>query len=440
MPTTQDTPDVIYQRVAKLAVFCMVIYIAIYTFESPIRYILAMVGGSQLILARDALIILPLGALIILDAFNQKTQPIMIVTLAIMPVAVVVGIVNFGSYAPVALGFKMFLNVILGMMVGLSLIDPSPRLFRLFVAFWAITLIGVVLEKYVVNYPWVGMHAIIGNQDVEISRDWQVTDAFNKRVGGFTRVSISAAGLMPLLCCVAISSIRSEILRHLMIAVTVAAVFMTTQKGALLGMIVVWITMMTPIAWRVSIQGAVALLSVVSEILAPMLTGWMHIPQGIGGSYSSASFIQRIVTTWPDTFTWIERKQIFPFGVGLGGVGEAQRFVSTIAFHYPDNMFLFLLCTFGVSAILLFLCLAWAAYRGMMYPSLRMICALSVFTFILVYGTFVSIIEDQMEALFLGASLGALFSVKEAARDRNLVSVRAPGRRTRPPPVTGPVV
>ena len=33
--------------------------------------------------------------------------------------------------------------------------------------------------------------------------------------------------------------------------------------------------------------------------------------------------------------------------VGLGGIGEAQRFVSTAAFHYPDNLFLFLLQFMG---------------------------------------------------------------------------------------------
>jgi hypothetical protein len=123
--------------------------------------------------------------------------------------------------------------------------------------------------------------------------------------------------------------------------------------------------------------------------------------------------VQRIMITWPDSFDWIERHSIFPFGVGLGGIGESQRFVSSAAFHYPDNLFLFLLASFGVLSVVFMAIIVWAALRAFACPPRVASCALSVLTFIVFYGSFVSIIEDQMEALFLGAAVGALCSARQ---------------------------
>jgi hypothetical protein len=126
--------------------------------------------------------------------------------------------------------------------------------------------------------------------------------------------------------------------------------------------------------------------------------------------------VQRIMITWPDSLAWIERRSIFPFGVGLGGIGESQRFASTAAFHYPDNFFLFLLSSFGMLSIVFMGIIVWASLRAFQRPPRAASCALSVLTFIALYGSFVSIVEDQMEALFLGAAVGTLLSSRPAVK------------------------
>ena len=121
----------------------------------------------------------------------------------------------------------------------------------------------------------------------------------------------------------------------------------------------------------------------------------------------------------------------FPLGVGLGGIGEAQRFVSTAAFHYPDNLSLFLLASFGVVGIFFLGVIFVAAIRGLRQSPEVASCALGVLTFIVMYGSFVSIIEDQMEALFLGASVGVLLAHPPAPAATPAAGIAAAAKRRR---------
>jgi hypothetical protein len=426
--------------VTRFATFCIMIYIMIYAFESPVRYVLYLVHLDTLILLRDGLLIGPLVLILLHDFLHARIRASIVLFAVFASIGFMVSYANFGLLAVPALGVKMCLGVVFGLVAGLPLIDTSKHVNRIFIALWALTVIGVVLEKFVVKFPWVGLHALVGNVDVEISRDWQVTDELQKRVGGFTRVSISAAGLMPLLAAVAVSRIRSFFIRNAMLFITVGAVALTTQKGALLAVLLVWATLMAPLAIRLPVQVTAAILCLIVDIALPIVTNGMNMAQGNGGSYSASSFVQRITTTWPDTFHWIERMQIFPLGVGLGGIGEAQRFVSTAAFHYPDNLFLFLLSSFGVVSFFFLGVIAVAAMRGLRcQPPEIASCALSVLTFILLYGSFVSIIEDQMEALFLGAAIGTLLAPRSmtAKPATNVVSRRRAGPTPLRPSATG---
>jgi hypothetical protein len=418
---------------AGFATFCVLVYITIYAFESPVRYLLYLGSANTLILLRDGLLIGPLALIFFRDVLNGRVHPVMWLFAIVACVGFAVSYANFGVLAVSALGTKMLLGTLFGLVAGLPLMDTTKRVNRVFIALWMISVTGVVLEKFVVHFPWVGLHAIIGNVDVELARDWQITDQFENRVGGFTRVSISAAGLIPLLALVAVSHVRSFVIRNFVLLVTVGAVFLTTQKGALLATIVVWASLLVPRALRIPAQVVATLLCVVVDIMLPFVTGGMSIAPGSGGSYSASSLVQRIMITWPDSLAWIERHGIFPFGVGLGGIGESQRFVSSAAFHYPDNLFLFLLSSFGLLSIAFMAVIVWAALRAFARPPIVASCALSVLTFIVLYGSFVSIIEDQMEALFLGAAVGALFSttqvvekIRGPASGRNLLEQTTP--------------
>ena len=72
----------------------------------------------------------------------------------------------------------------------------------------------------------------------------------------------------------------------------------------------------------------------------PLFTLGLLMPQN-GGVFSFASFAMRISRTWPDAWQWILNHDVFPFGVGLGGIGGAQRFYAANFFNPSDNLFVY---------------------------------------------------------------------------------------------------
>jgi hypothetical protein len=124
----------------------------------------------------------------------------------------------------------------------------------------------------------------------------------------------------------------------------------------------------------------------------------------------------RIGDTWPDAWRWISNNQIFPFGVGLGGIGGPQRFYAQDWFNPADNVFIYLYANFGLLALVY---LAWLL-RQMFVPSqfrAPAIVALAILTFQLGDGIVLSVLEDQMASLFIGAAAGLLWQLHQFARN-----------------------
>jgi hypothetical protein len=124
----------------------------------------------------------------------------------------------------------------------------------------------------------------------------------------------------------------------------------------------------------------------------------------------------RISLTWPDAWNWILHNEVFPFGVGLGGIGGAQRFYAANFFNPSDNLFIFLYANFGVMSLIY---LGWLARVGRGLPNeLQSVAigALGVLAFNLAYGVALSMLEDQVSALFVGASAGLLWQLHQLAR------------------------
>ena len=165
------------------------------------------------------------------------------------------------------------------------------------------------------------------------------------------------------------------------------------------------------------VLGAVAL-----EIALPLATSGLHLAQGHGGVFSFSSFAQRIDDTWPNSLGWIADHQLFPFGVGIGGIGRSQALLGSIAEHYPDNLFLLLYAFFGLPCLILLGWVAHAAIRAAAIDPALAEPALAILAFNLLYGSVVSIVEDQVGALFLGSALGILlWAPRMAGRPAALV-------------------
>ncbi len=424
-------PIAVRPRVAKILEIGMVAYLTVYAFEGPIRYLLLQLGLDDLILLRDAMLALLLLPVFFTPGIGPIARTYLAWFVAILGIHAIIIYANFHEATVIAYVFKEFTPVLFGVILGRLSGAPSRFVVYAFAALWCVTVVGLVLDKFVLTFPWTGLSTVVGGLKVDVGHDWQ-THGFDKRVGGFTRSSIHAALFLPLMSMLPLVSVRRWSLRFLITAVTCGCVLLTTQKGALVGYLLVSVCFLVGYnAIRGSLKAAYVAGLLLTFSLPPLLSG-ITLPSS-GGVFSLSSFAMRTAMTWPDAFRWISHNEVFPFGVGLGGMGGAQRLYSPGEFNPGDNMFLFLYASFGVMTFvyvgyLSFICLADGKRKAQfdLFPR-------AVVAFHFTYGAVMSIVEDQSSCIILGLSIGYLLFARspEAAEQTLFAPVGGPRKAAR---------
>jgi hypothetical protein len=391
------------------------VYLLIYAFEGALRYGLYNVGLDSAILLRDGLLTVPLAVLLVTQAFRLRVHPAFFVFAGIIALHGTIATLNLHSTLPAVYGIKLLVNVLFGFIVSRQLLQPTRRLAWLFALVWVISVVGLVLDKFVYTFPWMGLATNIGGIQVDVSRGWDIDGGFEKRAAGFFRSSISAAMLLPVLAAIIAPRIRIWALRLLFLTLTCGAVALTTQKGALIAVAAVSLILCMPVWSRYWLLCTACIAFALAAVVLPLFTLGLLMPQN-GGVFSFASFAMRISSTWPEAWQWILSRDIFPFGVGLGGIGGAQRFYAPNFFNPSDNLFVYLYANFGVLSLFY---LGWLCRVGRRLPDeLRTaaIAPLAVLAFNLGYGAALSMLEDQASSLFIGAAAGMLWQLQQMAR------------------------
>lgn len=393
--------------ITTLFVLSAIAYIGIYALEGPIRYLLYLQGRDNFILARDALMLGPLALLAAADAFRLRIHPALPVfaLLAAFHGLVLIGTVH--SALGAAYGLKIVINLLFGFFIAGRLLNPGRKLFAFFIVVWIVTLIGVGLDKFVMTFPWVGIKTIVGGLNVDVSKDWEVTDELARRVAGFARTSICVALLMPLISIVLMCRTKNTMLRGFLAVSALGADFLTTQKGSIAAFFPIAAVLCLRPSMRLPLLRACCIVFAVAMIALPIVMLDVHFAHGTG-IFSGESLGQRLTVTWPEAWHWIGHRQFLLFGVGLGGIGGPQRLYAEADFNPADNMFVFLYAYFGVFAVFYLLALCLLVLRPVTGSKACAIPALASIAFLLGYGAVVSIIEDQLATLFLGAAVGVM--------------------------------
>lgn len=410
----------------RMFLVCGIGYLLVYAFEGAVRYALELAGASNAIFVRDGLLWVPVLALLVVQAARLRVHPAFFVFAAIIAVHGSLMYENMHSAEAVAYGTKVLMGCLFGFLAGELLTVPGPRTTRFLGWLLLVSLVGLVLDKFVLSFPWEGMTAHIGGLTVDVSRDWETGNGMAKRVAGFTRMSISAAVLIPVLVLILAPRIRSWFFRLAVILAGMAAVFFTTQKGALVALFVPGCVLLAPRSWRYPVLAVAGVGFAVVDVLLPVLTSGMVLGDN-GGVFSTASLGMRIMGTWPDAWQWIHLQQIFPLGVGLGGIGGAQRLYAINYANPGDNLFIFLYAWFGVLGLVY---LAWVAALPWRVPTdlrQRVLPALSILVYLLGYGTVVVLVEDPLSALYIGATAGTLWAAAQTRRARGWADAFDPG-------------
>jgi hypothetical protein len=409
--------------IGRFTQLCLLGYLTIVCLESPIRYVLYLGHVPNAILARDALMDLPAIILLIGQILRGKLHWAFVLFFIVLAVQGSVFIANFGmrGFFPMGFGTKLIINIVIGLMAGHVLMLPGRTVRRFLTALFLVSVAALLIEKLGGNFPWVGVHENVGGLDVELSRDWQVADPALRRVGGFFRSSIPAAIAVPLIAITVAQGMTRNAMRIAVLFLALGAVFLTTQKGSLLGLALVALAMFMPVRPRLALLRLLVAIGAFANATVTFFAMGMHMSIGHGNVASGASFAERIMLTWPNSWKWVIDHSLFPFGVGIGGMGAPLKQVAPTAWMFPDNMFIFMYAYFGVFAVLFYLAFVYAAWRSIRVTPSVAEPALATLAFLMWYGVVISIIEDPIAAFYLGGSVGILLTAAVTIPQRTVV-------------------
>jgi hypothetical protein len=404
--------------------FALIIYLLFYVFEGLIRYGLHLAGADGLIFIRDAALLVPLVILFAQQFLRRKVHPVFIIFALIIFIHGLVMVLNIGSVMAVAYSAKMLMTLLAGALLADRLFQPSRPMLALIFFMWTASFAGIVLDKYYMEFPWVGMETTISDIKVEISRDWQIGGE-SKRAGGFMRSSINAATVMPLLAFVLMFNLRRRSLRFLIAMLTIPALVWTTQKGPIIAYLLTLAMLALyppkPIGiFRIGVWVMLALM-----IGLPIALSGASMPAA-EGVFSFSSFYLRIEEMWPRAWHWIHAHEAFPFGVGLGGISGAQRMYALPDMNAADNMFILMYAYFGVMSFIYLGFIGVVAAKTRNTGSKPAAQAMATLVYLLAYGCVISLLEDQMASLFLGASLAWLCKEIKLSQRQNTTKNLSP--------------
>ncbi len=398
---------------------CLIIYCGFYLFEAPVRYGFNLIGADMLIFARDVILAIPLLFIVFIRQFIQRNlHPAFYIFAAIIIIHGTISLFNIGSPIVLFYSTKILINVLAGAVFAQYFMKIPRGIVIGILIVWLITFLGVLIDKYdIIAYPWTGMETTIGDIKVDITKNWTVT-GFDKRAGGLMRSSINVAIITPILAFILWFNLRLLPLRLLIMLMTGFVLYWTTQKTSILAFAATCTLLLAaykrPIpALKIGISASF-LLMIVLPILLPEFT----MPND-KGTFSMESLYLRVEDMWPEAWDWIAKHEAFPFGVGLGGIGGAMRLYAPDSVNYADNMFVFLYAYFGIFALLYIFLLWWGCMRVENKNSPESAQAMAIIFFISFYGIALSMIEDQMVALFLGAAAGWFIGKEDKRKVKN---------------------
>ncbi len=221
-------------RIASVVTdLALVTLIGLFAFEAAARYGLSLVGLGSLIFARAGLAALAILLLFVDAVFRKKGVAPFVLFGVAMSFHGMVTMLTLGSAFAVIFGAKILMTFLLGIVAWDRLIRPGSTLRYTFAAVFVATIVGVVLDKFVLDFPWLGVTIEVGGIERELGRQWWTED---ERAGGFARSSIEIAQITPLLALTVLGYARGFTLRALMLVATIAVIYWTTQKGAILAL------------------------------------------------------------------------------------------------------------------------------------------------------------------------------------------------------------
>jgi len=406
------------------------------TFEAPIRFILSKAHLTNALYLRDLFILSCIVGLV-LRGPNTKIKDHLrnhsIVLIYVLLVALFMTVFVEGSLFSALFGIKLFNTFLFGLTCTLIATHKPKSVFNLAAFVFLATCAGIFLNKALGVFPWDGTSYETAFGTVEVNRVWWIAGG-ERRLAGFCRASYTAAAIIAVTATILQLQLSRFIVKFVVTIIALAAIYLTTSKGVVIALLATSLISFTKPASSIRViissLGAAsfallgALVPFISWYLAPPINTLRHAPNVL------SSFADRATNTWPGALNEFTYWYNWLIGKGLGGVGIASSFTSTIRVNPIDNMHLYLFGNLGVVGTILFATLAFQTIRAASSRNNTNLTTVAVTVTILLigYGNVTNILDDSFSPIALGMAWGLIsFAAKEKFEK---LEVRKPIART----------
>ena len=402
-----DTPG-LFAFLSRFAVALVLGFLAISTFEGPLRFYAAQAGLPWIVYAKDVLLI---GALVLglVNTFVRDVRNLpLAVTLLFLVGGTVIGLATLADYRQPLFAAKTWLPLLCGTVIATSLYGNLPFVYRASWFLWLAAVAGIFYTAFQ-RAPWEGFTYEVGGMAVEASREWTIGDI--KRAGGFSRASFDAALQCLFAAILVVSLTRSRFVQLVTWLVSAAAIYLTISRSALLALAVALVFYLLTIALRPAQRLAKLAIIFLALGVGILPFAASHYYKDIAGTAetvdvsSTSSLEERALSTWPKGLALPDRGGTWYAGRGLGGIGVGQQYFETEIFNPGDNFFVYLFGAFGACGALFLAFLPLQVWRAPIpFTPLRRAALLIVAAFLAV-GFTLNAIEASVASLFLGIGL-----------------------------------
>jgi hypothetical protein len=408
------------RRLQVVGMGCGAVYALSLVFDGVIRWLLDGAGLAPLLYAREALPVVVIVCAWVIARVDGllEWQRLMVFVAVYLSVWLAWGITEGIPPAQALFGLKTLLSIPVGGALWVLLRGQERELFMFSLFAGGLVLIGVIIDHFR-DLPWAGLVYEVGDIQVEGQREWGIDGV--ARLGGFSRASFDAGCQMSFFAAIILASGANSLVRSGAGAAMLVGVLMTTSRSALLANFTVlfsWMILsflkrpifrlaLLPAVWLpVLVVVAVFNSSSATDIVASM---------DRGGAASTISFAMRTEGNWQDALNMLNNSASWVMGLGMGGIGAAQRPFEPEAYIAPDNLLIYSLVSFGIIGSLVL----FAGLTAAWFIALTQKC-LPAYGLLLpvvgVAGMTISAVENPFIGMGLGLAFAEAFSHRAPLR------------------------
>lgn len=386
------------------------IYLLIDVTDGALRYFLATHGLEIVLYLRDVFACSAVVGVFFLGLWRGRVQKVTLCLMAILLVWGIVGFVIFGNILQILFGAKYFLPTFLGIAVAPLFLHRSPKTTFLIFLLWLIAVVGLLWAMQT-EFPWEGFHYDVAGFNIQGNRKWDVDDV--RRLSGFSRASSQVSGQLVILGAYLLCFSESMLLRITIWIFSGYGIFLTTTRSAFIAygaLTLLWLSYFT---LKSKFFEKLLMLGVLGVMIGlPLLspTNFRLVDSmDQGGVISTSSFSDRTKIVWPAALKLISEHGTVLTGRGVGGISNAQKYFEWNNYNPADNLFLFLLGTFGLFSLLFLFIIIFRLLRINIHHSSRNAFAFAMGLTFFAIGITLDSTGFAMLTFFFGIMLGGVW-------------------------------